>query len=121
MTAFVRRLIQFTLAMLAVLFPAPQGALHAAEESRDKPNIIFVLTDDFGYGDLGSYGGAFVPTPDWSIWSGDESSIPTTCANGAVNVPPITARPNVTVFEPGFGAPRAWRKWPSPTTAPFGA
>ena len=53
--------------------------------------------------------GAFVPTPDWSIWSGDESSIPTTCANGAVNVPPITARPNVTVFEPDFGAPRAWR------------
>ena len=53
--------------------------------------------------------GAFVPTPDWSIWAGDESSIPTTCANGAVNVPPITARPNVTVFEKDFGAPRAWR------------
>jgi arylsulfatase A-like enzyme len=29
-----------------------------------KPNIIFVLTDDFGWGDLGSYGGKFLPTPN---------------------------------------------------------
>jgi hypothetical protein len=53
--------------------------------------------------------GPFVPTPDWSIWTGDDSAIPTTCAGGAVNAPPITARPNVTVFDKDFGAPRAWR------------
>ena len=29
-----------------------------------KPNILFVLTDDFGWGDCGSYGGRFVPTPN---------------------------------------------------------
>ena len=33
---------------------------HAA----DRPNIIFVFTDDFGWGDLGSYGGTIVATPN---------------------------------------------------------
>lgn len=29
----------------------------------EHPNIIIVLTDDMGYGDIGAYGGTFVPTP----------------------------------------------------------
>ncbi len=29
-----------------------------------RPSIVFVLTDDFGWGDLGCYGGKFVPTPN---------------------------------------------------------
>ncbi|GHV23299.1 N-acetylgalactosamine-6-sulfatase [Bacteroidia bacterium] len=28
------------------------------------PNIIFILTDDMGFGDVGIYGGKFVPTPN---------------------------------------------------------
>src|SRR5262249_9106565 len=36
---------------------------HAAEAS-SKPNILFLLTDDMGYGDPGCYGGTFVPTPN---------------------------------------------------------
>ena len=29
----------------------------------DKPNVIFIMTDDVGYGDLGSYGGPDIRTP----------------------------------------------------------
>ena len=52
--------------------------------------------------------GAFVPTPDWTLGAAD-APIPSACAGGTVNTPPITARPNVTVFDHNFGAPRAWR------------
>ena len=41
-----------------LIFPYRQGF------AADKPNIIFILTDDMGYGDIGCNGGTFVPTPN---------------------------------------------------------
>ncbi len=52
--------------------------------------------------------GPAVPTPDWSAYVQDPSTIPSQCTDTASAVT-ITPRPNVTVFDPAFAAPRAWR------------
>ena len=41
----------------------PPAALHAADAPHQKPNILFIVADDLGYGELGCYGGKDIPTP----------------------------------------------------------
>ncbi|HSJ63448.1 MAG TPA: carboxypeptidase regulatory-like domain-containing protein, partial [Gemmatimonadaceae bacterium] len=53
--------------------------------------------------------GPAVPAPDWSAYLLDPSAIPASCADGSGGAPVATRRPVVTVFDPSFGAPRAWR------------
>ena len=40
------------------------SSLYGQSVAPTKPHIIFLLTDDMGYGDVGCYGGDFVPTPN---------------------------------------------------------
>ena len=47
----------------AVTATALPIALSAVEESRN-PNIIYILADDLGYGDVGCYGATAVKTPN---------------------------------------------------------
>jgi arylsulfatase A-like enzyme len=48
-----------TAAALLLLQP-----LRAAEGAAARPNILFILSDDMGYGDIGCFGGQFAPTPN---------------------------------------------------------
>ncbi len=46
------------------LLAASLSSIYGAEKNNDKPNIIFILCDDMGYGDLGCYGQKYINTPN---------------------------------------------------------
>ena len=49
-------LLYLALSLFASVLPHTSAA--------QRPNIVFILTDDMGYGDVGCYGGKFTPTPN---------------------------------------------------------
>lgn len=68
--AIDRRTLLSSLAVLpavsGALFPASTQAQLIASQPSQKPNVVFILADNVGYGDLGPYGGGELrgaPTP----------------------------------------------------------
>ena len=56
-----RNIVQLT--VTALLSTLIAGNLYAEQRS-DKPNILFILADDLGYGDVGCYGQTKIKTPN---------------------------------------------------------
>ena len=52
-----------TLSLFLVLAIA-HSAIAATAEPASRPNVIFIVADDLGYGELGCYGGQGIPTPN---------------------------------------------------------
>ena len=64
--SFYRKNLFAEVFILAILISLslPTISFTQTKSSAKKPNIIFILADDFGYGDLGSYGQKLVKTPN---------------------------------------------------------
>ena len=62
--------------------------------AQDKPNIIFILADDLGYGDLGCYGAVDIRTPNIDKLAKNGIKFTRAYANSTVCSPSSrTARP----------------------------
>jgi arylsulfatase A-like enzyme len=57
--------MKHTITFLTAWLLVPLAALNAADAPRPagKPNIIFIVVDDLGSGELGCYGGKDIPRP----------------------------------------------------------
>src|SRR3989442_1532507 len=74
--------ILLTCAMLLMALPV----LHAADSAQSpvrKPNILVIVADDLGYGDIGVHGGKDVPTPNLDALAASGVR----CNNGYVSAP----------------------------------
>jgi arylsulfatase A-like enzyme len=64
----VKQSKQWSISLLAAVATASLMAAHTAKAADKKPNILFIVSDDTGYGDLGPYGGGEgrgMPTPNF--------------------------------------------------------
>ena len=79
------------LAALLIGASAPAEAQRTPARAAPTPNVVLVLMDDLGYGDLGSYGAPDVRTPNIDRLAREGVRLTDAYANGAVCTPTRTA------------------------------
>jgi arylsulfatase A-like enzyme len=82
-----RRLLAAALAASVLVAPAGGAAQPASSQ---RPNVVLIITDDVGYGDIGSYGAPDIRTPNIDRLARDGVRLTDFYANGATCTPTRT-------------------------------
>ena len=57
-------LIMNSIMLVCVLFGCENHSAKNIQKDKNKPNVIFIMADDMGIGDLSSYGAEMIKTPN---------------------------------------------------------
>ena len=57
------------------------------KENKQRPNIIFIMCDDMGYGDLACYGQPFISTPNIDLMASEGMRFTQAYAGSPVSAP----------------------------------
>ena len=60
----MKKIVHFIPSAALAVVACPSVMLAADKPDSDKPNIVFILCDDMGYGDLACYGQKYIQTPN---------------------------------------------------------
>ena len=85
-----RTLTLVAVCLLALSHPAAQAPPPAQPARADRPNVVLVITDDVGYGDLSSYGAPDLKTPNIDSLARDGVRLTDFYANGSTCSPTRT-------------------------------